>query len=98
MRDFGVYYKTASNEFITTTSKKRILVKLSFEDFKEACKHMNYYEMRISTDEDKMILETDVDNPDNTTIGIGGKQFLPNKKGENIHKHISNIRKYINKF
>lgn len=51
----------------------------------------------ISNEEDKLILETDIDNPAITSISIVGKSYQ-NKKGENIHKHISNIRKYINKF
>jgi hypothetical protein len=48
-----------------------------------------------------MVLETDIDNPDITSIGIdiiGIKNYIQNKKPENIHKHIANIRKYINKF
>ena len=55
----------------------------------------------LDKDEDKMMLETDIDNPDITSIGIsidGGSKGIQNKKTENIHKHIANIRKYINKF
>jgi phosphopantetheine adenylyltransferase len=55
----------------------------------------------LDKDEDKMMLETDIDNPDITSIGIsidGCSKATQNKKTENIHKHIANIRKYINKF
>jgi hypothetical protein len=65
----------------------------------------NTIDARYMTNEDK-ILETDIDNHEITAININklntldtlDKQHQKNNKQENIHRHIANIRKYINKF
>ena len=57
----------------------------------------NTIDSRYLTDEEKIFLETDIDNSDITRIGMDMGIGI-GKKGENIHRHIANIRKYINKF
>ena len=106
-------YRTATTLITNTilvSNKIRIGRELAIQSHKKGFAYSFYNNKNISfnaidasylagdNEEDKMILETDVDNPDNTTIGISGKQFLHNKKGENIHKHIFIILKYINNF
>ena len=105
-------YRTATTLITNTilvSNKIRIGRELAIQSYKKGFAYSFYNNKNISFntidarylagDEDKMFIETDVDNPDNTIIGITGKQSgQNNKKCENLHKHISNIRKYINKF
>ena len=104
-------YRTATTLVTNTilcSNKIRIGRELAIQSAKKDFAYSFYNNKNISfntidasyiTDEDKMVLETNIDNPEITTISIGGgKNYLLNKKPENIHKHIANIRKYINKF
>ena len=104
-------YRTATTLVTNTilcSNKIRIGRELAIQSAKKEFAYSFYNNKNISfntidasylTDEDKMVLETDIDNPDITAIGISsGNKAMQNKKTENIHKHIANIRKYINKF
>jgi hypothetical protein len=105
-------YRTATTlvaNTILVSNKIRIGRELAIQSAKKGFAYSFYNNKNISfnaidarlildKDEDKMILETDVDNPDITAIGIGNKQYIQNKKGENLQKHIASIRKYINRF
>lgn len=105
-------YRTATTlvtNTILVSNKIRIGRELAIQSAKKGFAYSFYNNKNISfnaidarlildKDEDKMILETDVDNPDITAIGIGGCKATQHKKSENLQKHIANIRKYINKF
>ena len=103
-------YRTATTlvtNTILVSNKIRIGRELALQSYKKGFAYSFYNNKNISfntidsrfiSDEDKMMLETDIDNPDITAISIGNKQYIQNKKGENLHKHIANVRKYINKF
>jgi hypothetical protein len=108
-------YRTATTLVTNTilcSNKIRIGRELAIQSAKKEFAYSFYNNKNISfntidsrfildKDEDKLVLETDLDHPDLTAIGIGignGGKAIQNKKTENIHKHIANIRKYINKF
>jgi hypothetical protein len=104
-------YRTATTLITNTilcSNKIRIGRELAIQSANKEFAYSFYNNKNISfntidasylTDEDKMVLETDIDNPDITSIGISpSNKDMQNKKTENLHKHIANIRKYINKF
>lgn len=104
-------YRTATTLITNTilvSNKIRIGRELAIQSHKKDFAYSFYNNKNISfntvdssylTDEEKIFLETDVDNPDATSISINmTSKSLQNKKSENVHRHIANIRKYINKF
>ena len=105
-------YRTATTLIANTilvSNKIRIGRELAIQSAKKGFAYSFYNNKNISfnaidarfildKDEDKIMLETDVDNPDITAIGINGCKAMQHKKSENLQKHIANIRKYINRF
>lgn len=97
---------------ILCSNKIRIGRELALQSYKKGFAYSFYNNKNISfnaidnryvSDEDKIILETDVDNPDITIFNMSNQDNLDKRnskinKNENIHRHIANIRKYINKF
>lgn len=97
---------------ILVSNKIRIGRELAIQSHKKGFAYSFYNNKNISfntvdasylTEDDKLALETletDIDNPDAVAVGVSSaiKQSIQNKKGENVHRHIANIRKYINKF
>lgn len=88
-------YRTATTlitNIILVSNKIRIGKELAIQSHKKGFAYSFYNNKNISfntidasyligdNEENKMILETDVDNPDNTIIGISGKQSGLNKK------------------
>lgn len=103
-------YRTATTlvaNTILVSNKIRIGRELAIQSYKKGFAYsfyniknisFNAIDARLISEEHKIMLETDLDNPDITTIGISRSKTMHNKKGENLQKHITNIRKYINKF
>jgi hypothetical protein len=104
-------YRTATTLITNTilvSNKIRIGRELAIQSHKKDFAYSFYNNKNISfntvdssylTDKEKIFLETDVDNPDATSISVNmTSKSLLNKKSENVHRHIANIRKYINKF
>jgi len=101
-------YRTATTlvtNTILVSNKIRIGRALAIQSYKKEYAYSYYNNKNITfnvidakfiTDDDKTILETDLDNPDITSIQM--RQNTKNKKQDNLYKHIANIRKYINKF
>ena len=102
-------YRTATTlvtNVILCSNKIRIGRELAIQSYNKGFAYSFYNNKNISfntidsrylTDEEKIFLETDIDNSDITRIGMDMGIGI-GKKGENIHRHIANIRKYINKF
>lgn len=103
-------YRTATTlvaNTILVSNKIRIGRELAIQSHKKGFAYsfyniknisFNAIDARLISEEHKIMLETDLDNSDITSIGISGGKSIQNKKGENLQKHIANIRKYINKF
>ena len=111
---YYLVYRTAITLIANTilvSNKIRIGRELSIQSAKKGFAYSFYNNKNISfntidsrvlldkdENKDKMILETNIDNPDITAISISGSTTIQNKKDENLQKHIANIRKYINRF
>ena len=108
-------YRTATTLITNTilvSNKIRIGRELAIQSHKKGFAYSFYNNKNISfntidarfipTDEDKIMLETDIDNPETISININSRsksyKQQQQQNNENLHKHIAIIRKYINKF